>query len=190
MTHQPSQAYVADRQGQVESNKKVQLPAHDPACYLCPGNQRVGGDKNPEYTKQYVSLLMTRCCMRGVRLGERELRLGPRQEKERPRPNAEQQIFGNDFPALVAPPEAGASAASTDPNAPQEVYGCCKVLCYHPRHDITMAGMSESELGGVIEAWKEVYTLTSRELQAMEPAEGPSESHVMIFEVSGAPLLK
>jgi hypothetical protein len=31
------------------------VPDYDPACYLCPGNQRVGGDKNPEYKKQYVS---------------------------------------------------------------------------------------------------------------------------------------
>lgn len=29
-------------------------PAHDPACYLCPGNARVGGEVNPAYEGVYV----------------------------------------------------------------------------------------------------------------------------------------
>lgn len=29
-------------------------PAHDPACYLCPGNTRVGGAVNPHYAGVYV----------------------------------------------------------------------------------------------------------------------------------------
>lgn len=29
-------------------------PSHDPGCYLCPGNARVGGDANPDYTGVYV----------------------------------------------------------------------------------------------------------------------------------------
>lgn len=29
-------------------------PAHDPACYLCPGNTRVGGEANPDYTGVHV----------------------------------------------------------------------------------------------------------------------------------------
>jgi len=29
-------------------------PAHDPACYLCPGNARVGGEANPAYEGVYV----------------------------------------------------------------------------------------------------------------------------------------
>jgi UDPglucose--hexose-1-phosphate uridylyltransferase len=29
-------------------------PAYDPACYLCPGNARVGGETNPDYTGVYV----------------------------------------------------------------------------------------------------------------------------------------
>lgn len=29
-------------------------PAYDPACYLCPGNTRVGGEVNPDYTGVYV----------------------------------------------------------------------------------------------------------------------------------------
>ena len=29
-------------------------PAHDPKCYLCAGNDRAGGEKNPVYTGTYV----------------------------------------------------------------------------------------------------------------------------------------
>lgn len=36
-------------QGQVEPPQAVQLPQYDPTCYLCPGNQRVGGEKNDLY---------------------------------------------------------------------------------------------------------------------------------------------
>ncbi len=36
-------------QGQVEPPQPVQLPQYDPTCYLCPGNQRVGGEKNDLY---------------------------------------------------------------------------------------------------------------------------------------------
>jgi len=33
---------------------EAQRPAYDPACYLCPGNARAGGARNPQYTGTYV----------------------------------------------------------------------------------------------------------------------------------------
>ncbi|KAI5299127.1 galactose-1-phosphate uridyl transferase [Ascosphaera atra] len=41
-------------QGQQESPSKTVLPAYDPKCYLCPGNTRAQGDKNPQYEKTFV----------------------------------------------------------------------------------------------------------------------------------------
>jgi len=41
-------------QGQVEKSPPDNRPAHDPNCYLCPGNERAGGAKNPNYTGTYV----------------------------------------------------------------------------------------------------------------------------------------
>ena len=41
-------------QGAQETPAKQTLPAHDPDCFLCPGNTRVTGDKNPDYTSTYV----------------------------------------------------------------------------------------------------------------------------------------
>lgn len=41
-------------QGQTDEACEVRGPAHDPGCYLCPGNARVTGDRNPDYTGTYV----------------------------------------------------------------------------------------------------------------------------------------
>ncbi|TXE52623.1 MULTISPECIES: galactose-1-phosphate uridylyltransferase [Serratia] len=41
-------------QGQQETVPTEMLPAHDPDCFLCPGNARVTGDHNPEYRGTYV----------------------------------------------------------------------------------------------------------------------------------------
>lgn len=41
-------------QGQQEAVSQEVLPAHDPDCFLCPGNTRVTGDVNPKYTGTYV----------------------------------------------------------------------------------------------------------------------------------------
>jgi UDPglucose--hexose-1-phosphate uridylyltransferase len=41
-------------QGQVEKTPPAKLPHYDPTCYLCPGNERAGGVKNPAYTGTFV----------------------------------------------------------------------------------------------------------------------------------------
>ncbi|KQV49618.1 UDP-glucose--hexose-1-phosphate uridylyltransferase [Massilia sp. Root335] len=41
-------------QGQQEAIDRSARPSHDPTCYLCPGNTRVNGEKNPDYTGTYV----------------------------------------------------------------------------------------------------------------------------------------
>jgi UDPglucose--hexose-1-phosphate uridylyltransferase len=40
-------------QGQVEKVVEEKRPAHDPNCFLCPGNDRIGGEKNPNYEDVY-----------------------------------------------------------------------------------------------------------------------------------------
>jgi UDPglucose--hexose-1-phosphate uridylyltransferase len=62
-------------------------------------------------------------------------------------------VFDNDFPALVpggpAPPaeyrDGLLRAAGQD--------GRCRVICFSPRHDLTLAGMSTDEIVPVIETW-------------------------------------
>ena len=41
-------------QGQVETVRAEQLPEYDPNCYLCPGNERAGGARNPVYESTFV----------------------------------------------------------------------------------------------------------------------------------------
>jgi UDPglucose--hexose-1-phosphate uridylyltransferase len=37
-------------QAQVEDTPPEQQPTYDAACYLCPGNDRAGGARTPQYT--------------------------------------------------------------------------------------------------------------------------------------------
>lgn len=41
-------------QGLQESPSKTTLPEYDPACYLCPGNTRANGEKNPKFDRTFV----------------------------------------------------------------------------------------------------------------------------------------
>ena len=41
-------------QGAVEKTADEQMPSHDPSCYLCAGNQRVTGERNPDYSGTFV----------------------------------------------------------------------------------------------------------------------------------------
>jgi len=40
--------------GQVEKTPAKSLPEYDPTCYLCPGNERAGGVRNPPYRGTFV----------------------------------------------------------------------------------------------------------------------------------------
>src|SRR5919199_4653429 len=40
--------------GQVEEPPREERPQYDPQCYLCPGNERAGGKRNPDYTGIFV----------------------------------------------------------------------------------------------------------------------------------------
>ena len=54
--------------------------------------------------------------------------------------------------------------------------GVCKVLCFSPRHDLTLAEMSEEEIQKVIHLWKNEFLILS---------EKPDIRHIMIFENKG-----
>ena len=41
-------------QGQVEKSSPEKIPQYDPSCYLCPGNSRAGGNRNPNYRSTFV----------------------------------------------------------------------------------------------------------------------------------------
>ena len=85
--------------------------------------------------------------------------------------------FTNDYSALL-------------PDSPQEVVesahglllaeserGICRVLCFHPDHSLTLAGMEVPDIVRVVEAWTAQFT---------ELGSRPEIRHVQIFENRGA----
>ena len=84
-------------------------------------------------------------------------------------------VFDNDYSALMKEPqkiifgEKELLVAASEP-------GVCRVVCFSPRHDLSVAEMVQEKLVKVIELWKEQY----EELSAR-----PEINSVMIFENRG-----
>ncbi len=111
-------------QGQEEPTAPVYRPPYSADCYLCPGNPRARGVRNPEYRSTFV--------------------------------------FTNDFEAVL--PDAPDIPTGSDPLlVAQGVRGTCRVICFSPRHDLTLADMPEDAIAGVIDVWAlQVEALGSR----------------------------
>jgi UDPglucose--hexose-1-phosphate uridylyltransferase len=61
-------------------------------------------------------------------------------------------VFTNDFSALL--PDTPAGEPSTDPLfRTQPVQGLCKVICFSPRHDLTLAEMAPADIRKVVDVW-------------------------------------
>jgi UDPglucose--hexose-1-phosphate uridylyltransferase len=124
-------------QGQVEKAARPDTVAHDPKCYLCAGNLRINGVRNPEYKTTFV--------------------------------------FDNDFAALT--PDAPGDFLDDDGLMVAEgESGLCRVVCFSPRHDLTLARMAVDDIVPVVDAWVEQY----RDLGAQ-----PEIGYVQIFENRG-----
>lgn len=125
--------------GQVEKSVRPAEPSYDPNCYMCPGNVRATGARNPAYTKTFV--------------------------------------FDNDYPALVpGTPEGETDLNGTGLLLARSERGICRVVCFSPRHDLTVAGMESPDLRQVVDIWSDQY----RELGDL-----PFINHVQIFENRG-----
>ncbi len=125
--------------GQVEKLPPEQLPAYDPTCYLCPGNVRNTGQKNPQYEGTFV--------------------------------------FDNDFAALLPPegeeneqPTGGLFTAEPDS-------GICRVVCFSPRHDLSIPEMSQEAVEQVVRTWTE---------QTIDLGGRDFINYVQVFENRGA----
>ena len=85
-------------------------------------------------------------------------------------------VFENDFAAMLPamPNEgfnrAGLLVAEGEP-------GTCRVICFTPRHDLTVARMERGAIRKVVDVWVEQYT---------ELAADPMLNYVQIFENRGA----
>ncbi len=105
-------------QGKQEDKPSERRPEYDPECYLCPGNERAGGAKNPDYEQTFV--------------------------------------FTNDFSALksATPPE---EFKQDDLLIARGEPGICRVICFSPRHDLTLPEMELQDVEKVVDLWTEEY---------------------------------
>lgn len=85
-------------------------------------------------------------------------------------------VFTNDFAALLPDTPPGALDVGGLLRAESE-RGTCRVICFSPRHDLTLAQIDPAGLTAVVDVWAEQY----QELGAW-----PQIGHVQIFENRGA----
>jgi UDPglucose--hexose-1-phosphate uridylyltransferase len=133
---------AAHRQGRPWIGAQVRpqartLPPYDPDCYLCPGNARVGGHRNPPYTGTFA--------------------------------------FDNDHPCV--------GAEAVPPGEPPHPFfrnrradGLSRVVCFSPRHDLTLAEMSVAEITDVVGLWQQ---------QTRDLSRHPGIRYVHAFENKG-----
>lgn len=121
-------------QGQMEKVDPVRVSMYDPECFMCPGNARMGGERNPNYTSTFV--------------------------------------FANDFSALEADTPLDAFN-ERDLLVAQGERGLCRVVCFSPRHDLTLARMAFKDIRTMVDLWVVQY----EELAAL-----PFIQWVQIFE--------
>lgn len=125
--------------GQVEKVAPENLPQYDPYCYLCPGNTRSEGGKNPPYTDTYV--------------------------------------FENDFAALLLPEGSSDYERTTGMFVAEEESGICRVICFSPRHDLSLPEMAQEDVEAVVRTWTD---------QTLDLGEQDFIHYVQVFENKGA----
>ena len=85
-------------------------------------------------------------------------------------------VFDNDYPALLPNSPKANETAEDGLLVARRERGICRVVCFSPRHDLTVAGMNAADLRRVVDVWADQY----RELGAL-----PFINHVQIFENRG-----
>lgn len=90
-------------------------------------------------------------------------------------------VFTNDFPALL--PRAGDIRAAADRAAPADLLrsapesGACRVVCFSPRHDLSLPQLTIEEVRRVVDVWTGEY---------LELGGRDDIAYVQIFENRGA----
>ena len=126
-------------QGQTEPPEQESSQPYDPNCYLCPGNTRAGGARNPSYTQTFV--------------------------------------FDNDFAALQPnTPPSEVDIEGKGILVAKSESGICRVVCFSPRHNLTLSQMSPLEIRALVGTWIDQFETLSRT---------PDINYVQIFENRG-----
>ncbi|MEW6128004.1 MAG: galactose-1-phosphate uridylyltransferase [Acidobacteriota bacterium] len=123
--------------GETVAHDAQTVPEFVEDCYLCPGNSRVSGARNPNYEGVFV--------------------------------------FDNDHPCV-------GMNASADLETPTGIFknrpaqGIARVICYSPKHNLSLAELELNEIENLIAAWQAQY----RDLGSRDEI-----NHVLMFENRG-----
>ena len=83
-------------------------------------------------------------------------------------------VFTNDFPAFL--PEAAPLDASQHPLLQAHLQsGTCRVVCFSPRHDLTLAQMPTAEIRTVVDTWAEQVAELGRRWRWVQVFENKGE---------------
>ena len=123
--------------GETIEREDTPLPTFVSDCYLCPGNVRVSGKRNADYTGTYV--------------------------------------FDNDHPC-VGPDAPDEAAPANGLYRSQPARGIARVVCYSPRHNLTLAELEVSEIENLLRVWQQQY---------VDLGSHKGINHVLIFENKG-----
>lgn len=83
-------------------------------------------------------------------------------------------VFPNDYPALL-PGDPGQAESGHPLLAAQAVRGECRVVCFSPRHDLTLADLPAAEIRGVIDTWAEQVADLGRRYRWVQVFENKGE---------------
>jgi UDPglucose--hexose-1-phosphate uridylyltransferase len=123
--------------GETVAHDEQKTPEYKDDCYLCPGNQRVGGAHNDNYSGVFV--------------------------------------FDNDLPCV-------GRNAPQDLEQPPAIYrnrpaqGIARVICYSPKHNLSLAELAQVEIENLIAVWQQQY---------LELGNRSEINHVLMFENKG-----
>lgn len=83
-------------------------------------------------------------------------------------------VFTNDFAALL--PESGEiQTVEQGLMSAQPVYGTCRVLCFSPRHDLSVSRMDEESIIRVVDLWAEQLAELGKDYQWVQIFENRGE---------------
>ena len=124
-------------QGETVGDARMPRATYEADCYLCPGNVRISGQRNPPYSGVFA--------------------------------------FDNDHPCVdPASPDPGTLPAGVYQN--RRADGLSRVVCYSPRHDLSLAELPHNEIVALLEELQRQF----RELSSR-----PEVRHVLMFENKG-----
>lgn len=84
-------------------------------------------------------------------------------------------VFDNDFPALMEGADPSPSLEQSPLLRREAVSGVCRVVCFSPRHDLSLAQLSPAEIEGVIDTFAAETATLGRRYQWVQAFENKGE---------------